>query len=439
MFRRISLLVSVVGCITTMAVAQQVCPGFNKNNNTNLACELATVTRTTSAPVSVLDPTTGKVTQSLGGSSLASLSPTLATQLSELPIATAVSGSGLTFSKSLGIVTANTDSLGSILTQRGETIGRHKFYVAVNYQRFKFDSIDGVSMKDMPTWSVQGFTGFSTVAQQDTRIDLRVDQFTGLATFGLTSRIDAVFIVPYSKVTLATAGLYRNEYSVLGTCADTCTGTISPAPVAPLLTFPGSAHGIGDVIAAVKGTVKKGERTAIAIGSEVRFPTGDANNYLGSGAYGIKPYVVVSHRGKRFTPNTNIGYQWNGSSSLALTSSAGSQLNLPSSLLYSGGVDMRVNKRFTIAGELLGQYVINGPRISLVNTPINPGTGCTGGLSCTKAVKLLTSSYAMDNGGIGFKYNPFKGLLITGNALFKLDDAGLRSKVVPLVGISYRF
>ena len=41
--------------------------------------------------------------------------------------------------------------------------------------------------------------------------------------------------------------------------------------------------------------------------------------------------------------------------------------------------------------------------------------------------------------GMGFKANPFKGLLISGSVLFKLDDGGLRSTVVPLGGISYRF
>jgi hypothetical protein len=38
----------------------------------------------------------------------------------------------------------------------------------------------------------------------------------------------------------------------------------------------------------------------------------------------------------------------------------------------------------------------------------------------------------------GGKYSPH-GNLLTGNVQFKLDDGGLRAKVVPLVGISYTF
>jgi hypothetical protein len=50
-----------------------------------------------------------------------------------------------------------------------------------------------------------------------------------------------------------------------------------------------------------------------------------------------------------------------------------------------------------------------------------------------------TSSYAIDNAGGGLKFRPWQNLLITASVLFKLDDASLRAKVVPLVGISYRF
>ena len=39
----------------------------------------------------------------------------------------------------------------------------------------------------------------------------------------------------------------------------------------------------------------------------------------------------------------------------------------------------------------------------------------------------------------GVRLNPWKNLLISGNALFKLDDGGLRAKVVPLISVSYTF
>src|SRR5215831_18549353 len=82
------------------------CPGFNSNNNVNLACEIATAARTSSS----------------GSQTLGDLSPTVAAQLSQLPLTTAVSGTGITFTRT-GIPTT-TESLGTILTQRGETLGK---------------------------------------------------------------------------------------------------------------------------------------------------------------------------------------------------------------------------------------------------------------------------------------------------------------------------
>src|SRR5512146_344464 len=129
----------LAACVCAALAAAQVvpCPGYQPGKNTNLACEIPTATRASGQ-----------------GSSLALLPSTVAAQLSQLPIATAVSGSGLTFSKSLGVFTATSDSLGTILTQRGETLGRHHFMVSFNYQRFSFDTVDGIRLKNLPAVNV---------------------------------------------------------------------------------------------------------------------------------------------------------------------------------------------------------------------------------------------------------------------------------------------
>ena len=396
-----TILLSISLCtMGGIAQGQVPCPGYNPNNNKNLACEIATATRTSGQ-----------------ASSLGSLSPTLAAQLSQLPIATAVTGTGLTFSKSLGVFTASLDSLGTILTQRGETIGKHKFFVSFSYQRFIFKSIDGVTLKDMP---IVNFIDFGTVGTSyvtgKSAIDLRVDQLAAVGSFGLTDRIDVSVVVPYSRVKLKTVST-AHQYNFGAQQSDFDMGTTS---------LPGAARGFGDVTANVKVNLLKGERTSIAAGNEIRFPTGDEMNYLGTGAYGIKPYIVLSRRG-RLTPNVNFGYQWNGGSALLPNSE-----NLPSSLMYSGGADFRVVKRFTITSEFMGQYVLDGSRIGL-------GTRVVPGLGSQPTVAPFKGSYAMHNLGVGFKLNPIWRLILTFNALIKLDDGGLRSKFVPLAGISYRF
>lgn len=404
----------------------QPCPGYNAGNNTNLACEIPTALQTGSPGASTLG-----VTASSKSSTLDSLSATLATQLSQLPHATAISGSGLTIAQSTGLPTGSTESLGTILTERGETIGKNKWYLSLTYQRFNFSSIDGISMKNIPlvdgVVSASGATNVETIARG--RIDLLVDQFAAVGSFGIFQHVDLTLMVPFAKVTLKTASA-ATEVAVGGVQPQIIPVSGGPQSVTFLA---GSASGPGDVSVGVKANVLPGERTKIAIGGEVRFPTGDASNYLGTGAFGLKPYMVISRAGKRFTPNVNIGYQWNGGSVLSINPNTGVQQNLPSSFLYSGGVDCRVHRRFTLTGEFLGQAVINGPRLLTTTQALPQGLN-----GSAPSVSNSFGTYAMDNVGVGFKYNPFGGWLITANTLFALDEGGLRSKVIPLVGISYR-
>lgn len=396
---RIILMIYAFCFAATMAFAQAPpCPGFNSSHNVNLACEIATAVRVSTS----------------GSHTLGQLTPTVAAELSQLPVATAISGSGFTFSAHGTPIT--TDSLGTILTQRGETLGKHKYFVSFNYQRFRFDSIDGISLKHLDTVNQAVSDSTTITVRANNRVDLLVDQFTAIGSFGLTDKIDLSLLVPFAKVTLKTLSS--------GTQTDS-RGT-PPVQFVPSF-FDGSANGVGDIAVNIKAHVLtwNQERASLAVGGEVRFPTGDETNFLGTGAYGVKPYVVLSRSGKKITPNINLGYQWNGTSSLFVNSRSGAQLNLPSSFLYSGGIDYSVMRRLTLSAEFLGQAVINGPRLG--RDPAN------------QSITTLSSSYAMDNIGVGFKVKAYKGLLITGDALVKLDDGGLRSKVVPLVGISYKF
>lgn len=410
MIRLLSTIVTICFAVTAASAQGSPCPGFNSSHNVNLACEIATAVRAS---------TSG--TQTLGN-----LSPTLAAQLSQLPLATTISGSGFTISQS-GTLTASTESLGTILTQRGDTLGRHKFFFAFNYQRFDFSSIDGFSLKDLNTVNrVILSSGATDFVQAKSRIDLLVNQFTAVGSFGLTRKIDLSVLVPFSKVTLKT-GSTGTEFDI-----DSLGNPLTPRSLGTNF-LAGSATGIGDVAVNVKGNVVDLEHAKVAIGGEVRFPTGDESNYLGTGAYAIKPYVVFSHSGRKFTPNINLGYQWNSSSSLFINPNTGGQSNLPSSFLYSGGVDYSVVRRFTLAAEFLGQAVINGPRVIASSQSI-PGAGSFTGVNTAPS-----QTYTMDNLGAGFKWNPVGGLLINSNVLFALDQGGLRSKVMPLVGVSYKF
>jgi len=45
----------------------------------------------------------------------------------------------------------------------------------------------------------------------------------------------------------------------------------------------------------------------------------------------------------------------------------------------------------------------------------------------------------LNSGAVGFKYNLFKKLLLTGDILFRMDNRGLRQDITPLVALSWAF
>jgi hypothetical protein len=434
--RNLVLAMCVMGLLAGMACAQSTtaapCPAYNSFNNTNLACEFATAFK---APALTAQNASG-ATQSINP---VVLSTTLASQLATLPVATAVSGTGITFVN--GIPTRATDTLGTILTERGDTLGKGQIFLSFNYQRFGFGGVDGVKFRSFETVNTISFGSSGTSYNQaNNRIDFNLDQFTALGTYGLTNRIDLTLVVPFSKVTLKTQSS-GTQYN-----ADANGNLITSFPTASTY-LAGSKTGVGDVTVSLKMNVKRfNNGTSMAFGTDVRIPTGDETNYLGTGAWGVRPFFILSHHkeGGRLTPNVNIGYLYNGSSSLYTDPATGNQLNLPQSISYSGGSDFRVFKRLTLVGEFIGTYVINGPRIeqTTVGVPTQVGSATKTSfksINVTQNGKLITQNYFEDNISPGIKFSPFRNVSISANALLKLDDGGLRSKVVPLAGISYSF
>jgi hypothetical protein len=353
----------------------------------------------------------------------------LGIQLSELPLATPASGFIYTFNKAQSVYTTANESFGPILTERSETIGKYKLYVAFTYQHFGFSSIDGTDLKNVPIVLQYGTGAGEIDTQTNNRIDAKADQYTAFATFGLTDRIDVSVAIPFERVSLGLS-LKGNEFKI---------GATQPIPV--MFTH-GEADGIGDVVLAVKGTVWKGSQLGLALGTEVRVPSGDALNFLGSGAVGVKPYFSLSRRGK-FAPHVNGGYQWNGDSVLAkrcpaggcTAANPGSPEALPMNAFYAFGADWGVTKHLTVVADFLGQRFLDSPRVSQpVSTPIRVQPGLS-----YPSIVAERGPFSVNNVAIGMKANLFGHLLATANVLVKANDSGLRSKVVPMAGLSYSF
>src|SRR5439155_9832213 len=109
----------------------------------------------------------------------------LASQLAAIPLPSPASGFTYSRDPGLGVLKRSTQSFGPIYTERADTIGKHKFSVGINYQRFAFHTIEGVDLGAVPavfTHDNPAPGGRADVVSTQNSIDISVDQATALFT-----------------------------------------------------------------------------------------------------------------------------------------------------------------------------------------------------------------------------------------------------------------
>ena len=356
----------------------------------------------------------------------------IATQVSQLPLASASAGTVEVYKAG---VPETFNNLGPILTDRAQTVGRHRLFLGFTASQFVFTDIDGTSLNKLPfsfaATALNPATGgvlSTTYTTETTKLQFKIDQFIAVGTFGLTNRVDLSVIVPTEYVSLG-ATTYSSQSYIVNANNVLVFGPYSN----PQSYTSGIASGVGDITVNGKGELWTGEHATVSAAMNVRIPSGDDLNYLGSGAWGIDPYIVYSYLGK-VSPHAKLGYQWNTATELNNpTFTSGGDLSLPGGMQYDAGADWAVAKHLTIAGDVLGNQFLNTPRLISTQTTIT-------GLPTPLATSVSgNSTFSLNNASAGFKVNPYRDLVLSGNVLFQLNDNGLRARPTPLVGLSYKF
>ena len=494
------------------------------NSGSKLGCVIPQEYGAVNAFQSVLFPVGGHPFHFLSdfGTTLKPLTEDIGRQTNLLPLASPSSGFTLSYDPSLKTFVTSTDSLGPILGERAETVGRHRLFVGFSYQYFDFNKIDGVNLHNFPavfthtdddrdnspplplapincsinSASGQNLNGCGFIRDRiDTvnSIHLKVKQYTSYVTFGLTNRIDVSIVIPIENVNInltsqdtivpGTSGFIvptpgspdatvHNQnltntngapyfFHLFKNCPNTSpsSGVTGLDPSCLTHTFPdfnftgsgsvpqNSVTGISDVVARVKWNAWEGERAGIAVGVDVRFPTGDAVNYLGSGSYGLRPFFVFSYRA-RISPHVLVGYETNTNSITAGDLTTGVRGSIPNDFVYTVGADARITKWLTGDFDIVGQRVFGTETVSITPQQFlaNCGTCTADATPPTVTLNSLqthpNSSYNITNASMGIKARPFpkvSRLVFTANVLVRLDDGGLRSSASPLFGVGYTF
>jgi hypothetical protein len=397
--------------------------------STKLVCELP-------ESAAYLSPFGSKSTNTLNDNFIntanritSSIDAAIGVQLTQLPIPGATVGV-VSLTQKGSDIGVPFENLGPILSDRPDMVGKGHLFMGFSYQHFNFNAVDGLDLNTLPFAFSVAVPGAGQFYSADTnKIGLQLDQYVGVATYGLTKSTDVAVIVPFNSATLSIRSSNFQEYFSLGSGY---TGNLGPS--GPVNT-PGSADGIGDVTVSVKQSLNggKGERLAIAAGGSYRFSTGDALNYLGSGAWGVNAYGLFEYRA-RLAPHLKLNYQWNGVSELMNLTAPGTN-RLPGGLQYDAGADFKIVRSVTVAADILGSQVIDAPSV-VANTISLPGASGSIPTSLS-GLSSSTNTYSTINVSAGLKWSPLPHFLVYGNVTMQTNNVGLRSDPVPLFGIAY--
>ncbi len=400
------------------------------------------------------DPQNDPVYQTLyaaGSRTATPINASIATQLAQLPMPSAAAGT-VTLKLPGSDIGTPFNNLGPILTDRPDTFPRRKFFLSFAYQHFNFTEIDGLQLSNfvlgaqVPNVTLANNSG-TFYGSLQSKVGLQMDQYIGLLTYGLTKSTDITVAVPVNDVTMnVTSSNYQGYFYATATSTYTLLTAPGITTQVPLVTS-GSASGIGDVTLNVKQMLFGREgRYAGAVGAQFRFPTGDANNYLGSGAWGANVYGLVEYRGTvmhhGIAPHVKVGYQWNGQSQILDIQNPPHE-NLPGGLEYGFGADYGLFRTFTLVADGVGNQYVNAPSLSAGSVTLPPNTNQSGlQIPSTLATSISgNTTYTTFNFSGGFKWilpKTREHLLLYANVMVPINNVGLHSDPVPLVGIAFK-
>jgi hypothetical protein len=391
-------------------------------------------------------------------------------QLASLPLGSSAGGFTYSFDPALGTFRRASRSFGPAFAERALTIGRRRVSVGFNFQHASYDGFEG---QDLDDGSIKFYlrheecctTGgapvppfFGVIEQPngtrlspffegdviEAALSLRVstDTLAMFANYGLTDRWDAALAVPIVRVDL--------EASVLATIlrlATSANGLIHTFqlgnPDATQRTFArsGTATGLGDIVLRTKYRVAGDARAALALAVDARLPTGDEDNLLGGSAQ-TKLFAILSGGGDRVGHHANVGYTFSDSESGTAAADMTGTPSLRDEINYAAGLEFVASPRLTVLADVVGRTLRDSGRLRVEQKrfeyqPQNPAL----------PVQFATFDEFAFRGGnlhlllgtLGVKFNPFGNVLLSGNVLFPLTDAGLKSRWSTVVGFDYAF
>jgi hypothetical protein len=377
------------------------------------------------------------------------LNQAIAGQFATAPVGSSSGGFTSTIDPATGVGTRNSKTFGPQFAERALTIGKHKWAVGVQYLHASYDNLNGTDITDGSLTLQLLHEDESGTGRQDPasfwqgdvmtnqlEYNLTLDTALVVGTFGVTDRFDLGLVLPFVN-----ADLSIDDMKTVQTLA---TSTALPnAHKFPDGTYSGSssvsesASGIGDVVLRGKyNFLDPKEGSGVALALDLRLPTGDESNFLGTGVTQTKLFVIGSWAIKWFSPHFNVGYTASFGSSSVVT-------DFPDEIDYVAGFEAECHPRVTFIADIIGRDVLNAYVPEETTASFDAyDPDLNGGSTYSTTLPQLVAQQkdqTLLQGALGLKINPGGKWLISVGALLPISSNGLTSNVAGIVGFDYSF
>lgn len=378
----------------------------------------------------------------------------ITTNVSSFPLSSTTAG--VTFDFSSGRPVSLLESLGPVFAENAATLGKGKLNVAFNYTYLNLIRFRGIPTNDIRFTFAHLNVNPANFGNPQFENDF-IDMFLNLdvnasisvlfATYGVTNKLDVNVAVPFvhlslngrakASITSLTFGRIRSNNPTAEGAAHRFGGSLLNPILDADTLYSASASGLGDIALRVKYSFLRGAGVNMAALLDVRFPTGEENDFLGTGETNARVSGIVSKKMGNFTPHLNLTYEKR-------------PIDFDSDQLeIVAGFDQKIASGVTFAGEFFGAFALNNAETIKffredtveISDSFRGTTGATGSL--TRKVDLTNIPHRkndqMFDVSLGFRIAPSERLLILGNVIVPLNDGGLRSSVAPTLGVNVNF
>ena len=247
------------------------------------------------------------------------LNKAIASQLTTFPLPSSSGGFAFTTDPSTGEVRLRAATFGPVFADRALTIGKGRFDFGLAFQPVKFDSFEtaeltggairfflehnnccvgGNNAPNLPTG--EGPSPFTPEFERDLlrseiSLDIETNTTVFYANYGVTDRFDVGAAIPIVHVKFG--GSVTSTIERTATAATPAIHSFDGAgQVSQTLSETASATGLGDILLRGKYNFVRSNANALAASIDLRLPTGDKDDLLGTGATQTKLHAARVRR-----------------------------------------------------------------------------------------------------------------------------------------------